>query len=67
MFDNGYKRSSLPCSTRKSLVNVTPTFREDDQIADLTFLNRSKLYEAIWIELQNLAHIAKCDKVWYVE
>ena len=40
--------------------------REDDKIADLNFLIGPKLYEANWMELQNLGHIAKvqCAEVW---
>jgi DNA excision repair protein ERCC-3 len=33
--------------------------REDDKITDLNFLIGPKLYEANWMELQNLGHIAK--------
>ncbi|CAF1072125.1 unnamed protein product [Rotaria sordida] len=40
--------------------------REDDKITDLNFLIGPKLYEANWMELQNLGHIAKvqCAEVW---
>ncbi|CAF1649098.1 unnamed protein product [Adineta ricciae] len=40
--------------------------REDDRITDLNFLIGPKLYEANWMELQNLGHIAKvqCAEVW---
>lgn len=33
--------------------------REDDKIADLNFLIGPKLYEANWMELQNLGYIAR--------
>jgi DNA excision repair protein ERCC-3 len=33
--------------------------REDDKITDLNFLIGPKLYEANWMELQNLGHIAR--------
>ena len=33
--------------------------REDEKIDDLYFLIGPKLYEANWMELQNLGHIAK--------
>lgn len=33
--------------------------REDDKIADLNFLIGPKLYEANWMELQNLGFIAR--------
>jgi DNA excision repair protein ERCC-3 len=40
--------------------------REDDKITDLNFLIGPKLYEANWMELQNLGHIARvqCAEVW---
>uniref|UniRef100_A0A0B6ZY39 General transcription and DNA repair factor IIH helicase/translocase subunit XPB n=1 Tax=Arion vulgaris TaxID=1028688 RepID=A0A0B6ZY39_9EUPU len=40
--------------------------REDDKIADLNFLIGPKLYEANWMELQNLGYIARvqCAEVW---
>ncbi|XP_002732918.2 general transcription and DNA repair factor IIH helicase/translocase subunit XPB-like [Saccoglossus kowalevskii] len=40
--------------------------REDDKIADLNFLIGPKLYEANWLELQDLGFIAKvqCAEVW---
>lgn len=40
--------------------------REDDKIADLNFLIGPKLYEANWMELQNLGFIARvqCAEVW---
>ncbi|XP_077978060.1 general transcription and DNA repair factor IIH helicase/translocase subunit XPB-like [Glandiceps talaboti] len=40
--------------------------REDDKIADLNFLIGPKLYEANWMELQDLGFIAKvqCAEVW---
>ncbi|CAF0957967.1 unnamed protein product [Adineta steineri] len=40
--------------------------REDDKITDLNFLIGPKLYEANWMELQSLGHIAKvqCAEVW---
>ena len=53
---------------RKILANVrahiklglTATLvREDDKIKDLQFLIGPKLYEANWMELQNLGFIAK--------
>jgi len=39
--------------------------REDDKITDLNFLIGPKLYEADWMELQNLGHIARvlCGEV----
>jgi DNA excision repair protein ERCC-3 len=39
--------------------------REDDKIVDLNFLIGPKLYEADWMELQNLGHIARvlCGEV----
>ena len=39
--------------------------REDDKISDLNFLIGPKLYEASWMELQNLGHIARvqCGEV----
>lgn len=33
--------------------------REDDKIVDLNFLIGPKLYEANWMELQNVGYIAK--------
>lgn len=33
--------------------------REDDKIADLNFLIGPKLYEANWMELQKMGHIAR--------
>lgn len=41
--------------------------REDDKIADLNFLIGPKLYEANWMELQNLGYIARvqCAEVSY--
>ena len=33
--------------------------REDDKIVDLNFLIGPKLYEANWMELQKLGHIAR--------
>ena len=33
--------------------------REDDKIQDLNFLIGPKLYEANWMELQNLGYIAR--------
>ncbi|CAF3840614.1 unnamed protein product [Rotaria sordida] len=68
MFDEERARSGvivLPCGAGKSLVGVaaaclTATLvREDDKITDLNFLIGPKLYEANWIELQNLGFIAK--------
>nr|XP_019573541.1 PREDICTED: TFIIH basal transcription factor complex helicase XPB subunit isoform X2 [Rhinolophus sinicus] len=40
--------------------------REDDKIVDLNFLIGPKLYEANWMELQNVGYIAKvqCAEVW---
>ena len=44
--------------------------REDDKIADLNFLIGPKLYEANWMELQNLGFIARvqcaevCPNKW---
>uniref|UniRef100_A0A1X7UFE3 General transcription and DNA repair factor IIH helicase/translocase subunit XPB n=1 Tax=Amphimedon queenslandica TaxID=400682 RepID=A0A1X7UFE3_AMPQE len=40
--------------------------REDDKIQDLNFLIGPKLYEANWMELQNLGFIARvqCAEVW---
>lgn len=40
--------------------------REDDKIADLNFLIGPKMYEANWMELQNLGYIARvqCAEVW---
>ena len=40
--------------------------REDDKIADLNFLIGPKLYEANWMELQNLGYIARvqCAEVY---
>ncbi|CAF1092401.1 unnamed protein product [Rotaria sordida] len=45
---------------------TTTLVREDDKIVDLNFLIGPKLYEANWMELQNLGHIAKvqCGEVW---
>jgi len=42
--------------------------REDDKIADLNFLIGPKLYEANWMELQNLGYIARvqCAEVGVV-
>ncbi|CAF1142608.1 unnamed protein product [Rotaria sordida] len=68
MFDEERARSGvivLPCGAGKSLVGVaaaclTATLvREDDKITDLNFLIGPKLFEANWIELQNLGFIAK--------
>ena len=41
--------------------------REDDKIQDLNFLIGPKLYEANWMELQNLGFIAKvqCAEVLF--
>ena len=41
--------------------------REDDKIADLNFLIGPKLYEANWMELQNLGFIARvqCAEVCF--
>ncbi|CAF0797270.1 unnamed protein product [Didymodactylos carnosus] len=51
---------------RTVLTIVWRNFREDDKITDLNFLIGPKLYEANWMELQNLGHIAKvqCAEVW---
>jgi DNA excision repair protein ERCC-3 len=44
---------------------TTTLVREDDKISDLNFLIGPKLYEANWMELQNLGHIARiqCGEV----
>jgi len=40
--------------------------REDERIEDLNFLIGPKLYEANWLDMQSLGHIAKvqCIEVW---
>ncbi|CAF4067445.1 unnamed protein product [Rotaria sordida] len=57
---------SLKDRAHTKLDLTTTLVREDDKIVDLNFLIGPKLYEANWMELQNLGHIAKvqCGKVW---
>jgi DNA excision repair protein ERCC-3 len=50
-----------------SKLGLTATLlREDDKIEDLNFLIGPKLFEANWMELSQLGHIAKvqCAQVW---
>lgn len=50
-----------------SKLGLTATLlREDDKIDDLNFLIGPKLFEANWMELSQLGHIAKvqCAEVW---
>ncbi|CAF3554800.1 unnamed protein product [Rotaria socialis] len=53
-------RKVLTIVRAHTTLGLTATLvREDDKITDLNFLIGPKLYEANWMELQNLGHIAK--------
>jgi DNA excision repair protein ERCC-3 len=53
-------------ATHSKLGLTATLLREDDKIKDLNFLIGPKLFEANWMELAELGHIAKvqCAEVW---
>lgn len=60
-------RRTLSAVQAHCKLGLTATLvREDDKIQDLNFLIGPKLYEANWMELQNLGFIARvqCAEVW---
>lgn len=60
-------RKVLTSINSHSKLGLTATLlREDDKVSDLNFLIGPKLYEANWMELAELGHIAKvqCAEVW---
>ncbi|KAI5797069.1 P-loop containing nucleoside triphosphate hydrolase protein [Pyronema domesticum] len=60
-------RKVLTSINSHAKLGLTATLlREDDKVSDLNFLIGPKLYEANWMELAELGHIAKvqCAEVW---
>lgn len=60
-------RRTLSAVQAHCKLGLTATLvREDDKIQDLNFLIGPKLYEANWMELQNIGYIARvqCAEVW---